>query len=40
MDGVVGNMHAWFTDYLSGRFVRVILADVASEWVPVTFKIS
>ena len=34
--GVEGGTLAWVTDYLSGRFQRVILDGVASQWAPVT----
>lgn len=34
--GVVGHMHAWFTNCLNGRSQRVVLDGVASQWAPVT----
>ena len=34
--GVKGGTLVWITDYLSGRFQRVILDGVASQWAPVT----
>ena len=34
--GVSGQLHAWFADYLSGRFQRVMVDGTASQWAAVT----
>ena len=34
--GVSGQLHAWFADYLSGRFQRVVVDGSASHWAAVT----
>ena len=33
--GVTGNVHAWFTDYLSNRKQRVVLPGAVSDWASI-----
>ncbi|KXJ07571.1 RNA-directed DNA polymerase from mobile element jockey, partial [Exaiptasia diaphana] len=34
--GISGQLLSWLTDYLSGRFQRVVLEGASSQWAPVT----
>ena len=34
--GISGNLLSWLTNYLSGRFQRVVLEGASSQWAPVT----
>ena len=34
--GIQGPLHAWFTDYLTSRYQRVVIDGMFSSWVPVT----